>query len=679
MDSSPTTWNRALIAAVALALAMVATPVAATTLPARSGASGTQATDGYPGAVTIEPATWTASAEVTLHLKPPTNADSMLRLSNDGVTWLERPFASTVPWSLIDPAAGGTDADGSKTVYVLYGDGATWDLSWSDTVTLDRVAPSATDITGVAIDGKLWRGTVSGPGGGPLIDMAATRYSLDGTTWQPWSDGNVVDVWNAPGAAAWYAGDRQLLVQLRDSAGNESDVIETTATVAAPVFGQPDLEENLVDVSFETPDPAITGHPFTIRVVYPAGYTLPTNARCQWLVHWGDDESIMSNPNPSWGELLFDRGKSSGACTEWTFTLPYRSARQFSWMFQLGTKGPNVLPGDFSGGLYVSGNGESQVFRALLDGTSERFLASNIPFAYVLPETTVSQKGDPVTYRLHTVGTSTVPQDGMFWTYPLNCYLNPQWSQTGGTTFTYRPNCDGPWVTGWTGVMNKGYMRSQYDPLVDGRAPNVSAPVVRLRTSGFGAGGPGTVSWSARDGGSGVWQYRVAVSRNGGSWQPVELASRLTTSVSKTLALSGTYRYRVQARDRVGNWSDWKYGPTIRAEAKQESSSSITWTGAWAKVADAALSGGAARATTSSAATARLTAYARSLAWVSRTRSRPRPCAGVGGRRARRDRRSRRADDGRQGHGIHEIVVEREDAHAPDRAPRDRRTRARGG
>jgi hypothetical protein len=287
-------------------------------------------------------------------------------------------------------------------------------------------------------------------------------------------------------------------------------------------------------------------------------------------------------------------------------------------MFQVMRKDPGQQWGESREGLYSTYGNESQIFRAARGSTDRRFLTSSFPFAYLLPETTISQKGDPVTYRLHVVGTTTVPQTGSFWTYPLNCYLNPAWSQKGGTTYTYTPNCDGPWVTGWTGTMLGGYMRSQYDPLVDGRAPRVVAPKVKLRTAAFGTSAPATVSWSATDKGSGVYKYQLQVSRNGGAWSSITLPTRMTTSVTRSLKTSGTYRFRVRARDRVGNWSAWVAGPTIKARTIQETSTSVTWSAGWNTVSSDALAGGSARTSSTAGAKARITTTARSIAWVAR-------------------------------------------------------------
>jgi hypothetical protein len=606
-----------LAATSGLAASQPASAAPGVSQPARAA---TPMAEGWVGTVSIEQGQWTAVTDVTLRVQAPPNNDSMLRISNDGATWAVVPLAAEVSWSLIDAAAGGTDEDGPKTVTVSWGDGTSWGETASATVILDRQPPATDFVEQVIIDGRLWRGWVDAFDWPPMEPhIAATRYSLDaGASWEPWASGTIVDLWNAPGAGAWAAGDHSILLQFRDAAGNLSEPVATTADVRAPQFFYPTYEWNLPGVVFETPSPAITGQPFTIRVVYPEGYTLPANAWCQWILTWGNDDEVFGPGGPTWGELFVERSKANNACAEWTFTVPYRAARQFAWKLFVGTKNANTEPMELVGAIIERGDGENQIFRALDGPHDERFASSSIPFAYVLPETTISQAGDRVTYRLHTVGTSVVPQSGMWWTNPLNCYLNPSWSQTGGDTFTYRPNCDGPWVTGWTGVMLKGYMRSQYDPLVDGRAPKVQPPLVKLRSAPYGSAAPGTVSWTGRDRGSGVRRYVLEMRRNNGAWRAVTLPSRLTRTIQRSFATTGTYRFRVKARDRVGNWSPWTYGPTIRARARQESSSAITWGGPWATVRDAGLSGGSARATVESGASARITMTVRNISWVSR-------------------------------------------------------------
>src|SRR5262249_5907535 len=69
-----------------------------------------------------------------------------LRLSNDAASWSPpQPYtakeseAQAIDWNLVDPAYGGVDADGTKTVYVEFRDASgKWSEPESDTIALDR-------------------------------------------------------------------------------------------------------------------------------------------------------------------------------------------------------------------------------------------------------------------------------------------------------------------------------------------------------------------------------------------------------------------------------------------------------------------------------------------------------------------------------------------------------------
>jgi len=61
--------------------------------------------------------------------------------SNDGATWSGGSASGLRTWSLTDPAFGGTDADGAKTVWARYRIGATWSDPVTASIVLDRAAP----------------------------------------------------------------------------------------------------------------------------------------------------------------------------------------------------------------------------------------------------------------------------------------------------------------------------------------------------------------------------------------------------------------------------------------------------------------------------------------------------------------------------------------------------------
>lgn len=614
---------RGLLVPVSLVLAMLLPPtVAAAPAPVREDAPAAPSHHTSVGGVTVNPLPGhgvvemghaTNNPSVTVGIPIPGDTTSHVRLSNDGVTWVVRPISTSLSWDLIDPTAGGDPADGPKTVYVEYGDGATWRPAGSDYLYLDREAPVWANF--VLEDGAAsvasWKPRLSAPPE-DVSGITYVRMSLDGVRWADW--GETLDLRSIDYGGSWAIGPRTVYVQARDGAGNVSEVVSDSIEITYPPLA---FDEGTVPVRFEFPRAAVTGSPFTIKPVYPAGFTMPTNAWCNWHLHWGDDESLYGTKNENYGELAFERKASAGGCGEWTFTLPYNAGRRFNLMFAL-LKKTAAQEDDWGAGTTLFANQTWKVleFTAAIGTTDRHIRQSTIPVVYLLPDATLTQKGDPVTYRLYASGGLAIPQTGQFWTYPMNCYLNPQWSQTGGTSFTYTPNCDGNWVTGWTGTYKRGYMRTQYDPVVDGRAPVVGTPVVRLDRATVGTKAPITVSYSGRDAASGLYLFQLQRSVNGGTWNSVTLPTRLTQRVKTSLSLTATTRYRVRARDRVGNWSAWRYGPTLKGYAYQESHSSIKWSSGWARQSSAAWMGGAARTTTLPAATSTFTFTGRSVGWV---------------------------------------------------------------
>ena len=95
-------------------------------------------------------ATYTNSSLVSVSTTPADAGVAEVRLSNDpaiserllaaGRTY---PSGSAVTWDIGDSATGGSGTNGTRTVYVQWGDGAgDWSAVQSDTIVLDTVAPS---------------------------------------------------------------------------------------------------------------------------------------------------------------------------------------------------------------------------------------------------------------------------------------------------------------------------------------------------------------------------------------------------------------------------------------------------------------------------------------------------------------------------------------------------------
>jgi hypothetical protein len=600
----------------ATAAAPALTPNETPAIPTHHTSVGGVTVNALPGHGVVEIGHATNSPSVTVGLPIPVDATSHVRLSNDGAMWVVRPFAASIPWDLTDPAGGGDPADGFKTVQVEYGDGTTWHPVGSDYLYLDREAPIWPDfaLENGADSVASWKPEATGTYS-DFSGVAARRMSLDGVRWTPWN-AYTLDIRSIDYGGSWALGPRTLYYQIQDGAGNVSEIFSDSIEITYPPL---DFDSGTVPVRFEFPRPAVTGSLFTIRPIYPPGFTMPSNAWCSWNLGWSDGASLDGGPSEHWASLDIDRKASAGGCGEWTFTLPYNFAPQFDVMFALVTKTASQEPYLGMGTLlFASQNAKVMNFTASIGTTDPHIRQSTMPLVYLLPDSTVTQKGDPVTYRLYASGGLTIPQTGMFWTSPMNCYINPQWSQQGGTSFTYTPSCDGYWVTGWSGTYKGGYMRTQYDPVVDGKPPVVGAPVVRLDRAAVGTQAPITVSYTGRDSASGLYQFQLQRSVNGGTWTSVALPSRLAQVIKTTLSLTAKTRFRVRARDKVGNWSAWRYGPTIKGSAYQEWSPYVRWSGTWANNVSTRWMGGAARTSTRTGSASAFVVTGRSVGWVGR-------------------------------------------------------------
>jgi hypothetical protein len=170
----------------------------------------------------------------------------------------------------------------------------------------------------------------------------------------------------------------------------------------------------------------------------------------------------------------------------------------------------------------------------------------------------------------------------------------------------------------------------------DHTRPVVHAPIVSLRVgSGVGSNAPVKIDFLATDTGTGVptgYGSTIAISRNGGPYANLTWSTGIFSggtqpypggvggtwiSAYRTLLLSGTYRIRVRAEDRAGNWSPWVYGPTIRARMIQENSSIFAYSSGWTRVAGPWL-GGYAESSGTAGATVTGMFSASSIAWIAR-------------------------------------------------------------
>jgi len=158
---------------------------------------------------------------------------------------------------------------------------------------------------------------------------------------------------------------------------------------------------------------------------------------------------------------------------------------------------------------------------------------------------------------------------------------------------------------------------------IDRTAPAVGTVKASLRTgvtlssNATNAPLPMSVSWSATDAGSGVKSFDVKRSKDGGAYE--RIASAITAaSLNTTMTPGHTYKFKVRARDNVGNVSSWAASSTWHAGLTQQTTAAVTYTGTWSSESVSAFSAGSAKYATAASASATYSFSGRSVAWVTR-------------------------------------------------------------
>jgi hypothetical protein len=152
---------------------------------------------------------------------------------------------------------------------------------------------------------------------------------------------------------------------------------------------------------------------------------------------------------------------------------------------------------------------------------------------------------------------------------------------------------------------------------VTNSAPNVTIPKETLYANT--TLGTSTVrvktAWSACDA-DGVKSYVLQRQVNGGSWTTISLSSATATSINLSLTKSSTYRFRVHATDGINTTSSYVYGAPFKPIVSDNSSSLITYTGAWPTGTFSSYYGGTDRYSTSTGASATYSFTGSSVAWI---------------------------------------------------------------
>jgi hypothetical protein len=110
------------------------------------------------------------------------------------------------------------------------------------------------------------------------------------------------------------------------------------------------------------------------------------------------------------------------------------------------------------------------------------------------------------------------------------------------------------------------------------------------------------LSWSATDDSSGVDGYTVQQRVDGAGWKTVALDSKRATSVQLILRPGHDYEFRVRAKDRAGNATDYVQSASFRPGFTQ--AEGVTLKGGWSRAKRASASGEETRYSTNKGAKA---------------------------------------------------------------------------
>ncbi|MEO8273914.1 MAG: N-acetylmuramoyl-L-alanine amidase, partial [Chloroflexota bacterium] len=158
--------------------------------------------------------------------------------------------------------------------------------------------------------------------------------------------------------------------------------------------------------------------------------------------------------------------------------------------------------------------------------------------------------------------------------------------------------------------------------LIDHHAPVTSAPTTKLRSGTTLNGGAlrVDVTWTGSDvGPSGILNYDVQRSYDGRAFETI--ATTTSLSVAWSITPGHTYRFQVRARDKAGNVSAWKAGPTLKPALTQQSSSAVHFSGSSTTTTYSSYSGGTQRYLRTAGSSVTYTTTARSLSFVTTTSS----------------------------------------------------------
>jgi hypothetical protein len=152
----------------------------------------------------------------------------------------------------------------------------------------------------------------------------------------------------------------------------------------------------------------------------------------------------------------------------------------------------------------------------------------------------------------------------------------------------------------------------------DSVAPVITAkPTVKLQNDvgPVTSTDPITISWKGTDATSGIKNYTLYQSTNGGAY--TKIASPTAASFSEKVAPGNTYQFKVTATDKAGNTDAGQASVAYKLSLYQQSASQITYSTGWTKQTLSGANGGSVEYATAAGKTATFTFTGVQVAWMS--------------------------------------------------------------
>lgn len=192
----------------------------------------------------------------------------------------------------------------------------------------------------------------------------------------------------------------------------------------------------------------------------------------------------------------------------------------------------------------------------------------------------------------------------------------------GGSGLTYEPDPEASGTDTFDYVIDDGHGETDSATVTVSLATDTAPPAITGLSESLPGQTVGTstvrarITWAGSDPGSGIANYHVQVSVNGGAYGTIALPSPTATWVDHSLTTGSTYQFRVRAKDRQGNVSAFTAWPPMTPTRIQDGSTLASYTGPWSTAIHPSASNGRSRYASSASRKVVVRFIGRDVGWV---------------------------------------------------------------